>query len=44
MQHFYVITNDIKDKEFTVTGQIENYLKEQGRRCTVRSAVRHAGR
>ncbi|MCI8592775.1 MAG: NAD(+)/NADH kinase [Lachnospiraceae bacterium] len=43
MQHFYVITNDIKDKEFTVTGQIENYLKEQGRRCTVRSAVRHAG-
>lgn len=43
MQHFYVITNDIKDKGFTVTGQIENYLKEQGRRCTVRSAVRRAG-
>lgn len=43
MRHFYVITNDIKDKDFIVTGQIEDYLKGQGCRCTVSSAVRRDG-
>jgi len=41
MQHFYVITNDIKDKGFVVTRQIASYVQEQGRRCTISSATRH---
>lgn len=37
MKRFYIITNDIKDKDFVVTKQIASYLKEHGRRCMVRS-------
>ena len=35
MKHFYIIANRIKDKDLTVAGEIEQYLKAHGCRCTV---------
>lgn len=35
MEHIFVITNEHKDPELRVTGEIENFIKAQGKRCTV---------
>lgn len=35
MNHFYVITNSIKDKELLVTKKIANYLKLNGKTCII---------
>lgn len=42
MNHFYIITNSIKDKELLVTKKIANYLKEHGRQCMIQEEG-HAG-
>ena len=35
MNHFYVITNSMKDKELLVTKKIANYLKLNGKTCII---------
>ncbi len=35
MNHFYIITNSIKDKDLLVTKKIVNYLKEHGKQCSI---------
>lgn len=40
MEHFHIITNQTKDPEFQITGQIKAYLEARGKRCTV-CAERH---
>lgn len=35
MEHIFVITNEHKDPGLCVTGQIEEFLKRNGKRCTV---------
>ena len=35
MNHFYVITNSVKDKDLLVTKKISNYLKLHGRKCVI---------
>ncbi|MDD7740809.1 MAG: NAD(+)/NADH kinase, partial [Lachnospiraceae bacterium] len=36
MDHFYLITNQTKDRDFTVTKQIKEYLEAHGKSCSVR--------
>ena len=40
MQHFYIITNQSKDPQFTVTNQITDFLKAHGKKYTI-STERH---
>ena len=35
MKNFYIIANRVKDKDLTVAGEIEEYLKKHGCRCIV---------
>jgi len=35
MEHIFVITNEHKDPGLCVTGQIEDFMKKHGKRCTV---------
>lgn len=35
MEHIFVITNEHKDPGLCVTGQIEEFIKRNGKRCTV---------
>lgn len=37
MEHIFVITNQHKDPGLSVTGQIEEFLKKNGKRCTVQA-------
>lgn len=37
MEHIFVITNQHKDPGLHVTGQIEDFLKKHGKRCTVQA-------
>ncbi|HIR93088.1 MAG TPA: NAD(+)/NADH kinase [Candidatus Egerieimonas intestinavium] len=39
MDKFFVITNDLKDKDFRLTKRIVEYLKERGKTCLVRREV-----
>lgn len=39
MDQFYIITNQVKDKEFKVTNQIEQYLRDRGKNCIVNNNV-----
>ena len=34
MQHFYLITNESKDKDLKTTGELEKMLKENGGKVT----------
>lgn len=35
MNHFLIVTNDGKDKDYAVTGRVEAFLKTRGRKCTI---------
>ncbi len=39
MDKFFVITNDLKDKDFRLTNKIVEYLKARGKTCLVRREV-----
>ena len=36
MKSFYIITNRIKDKDMSLTGQIADYIRSHGRKCFLR--------
>ena len=40
MDKFFIITNDLKDKNMRLTGKITAYLRERGRTCLVRNGCR----
>ncbi|MCI5650049.1 MAG: NAD(+)/NADH kinase [Fusicatenibacter sp.] len=42
MDHFYLITNQTKDHDFVVTGQIKAYLEGHGKSCSVRGEGTHS--
>ena len=35
MDCFYIITNKLKDKDYTITNQIRHYIESHGRKCYV---------
>ena len=35
MEHFFIVTNDGKDTEFVVTGQVKELLEAAGKVCTL---------
>lgn len=39
MDKFFVITNDLKDKDFRLTNKIVEYLKARGKTCLIRREV-----
>lgn len=43
MNHFYIITNEHKDPGLQITGYIEQFLIQQGRKCTIQ-AKQHSSR
>lgn len=43
MNKFYIITNSEKDKELTVTGQIAEYLIQNGCICHVQQEQKKMG-
>ena len=40
MDKFFIITNDLKDKNMRLTGKITAYLRERGGTCLVRNGCR----
>lgn len=34
MEHFYIITNQLKDPDFKITFSIRDYLKKRGKKCS----------
>ena len=40
MERFYLIANQTKDKNFTVTRKVVNYLKEHGKQCFLSAQIR----
>ena len=40
MDHFYIITNNEKDKNLEFTGKVVDYLKKRNRECEVQLAGR----
>lgn len=37
MEHFYIITNELKDKDFQVTYKVRDYLLRCGKKCSIRN-------
>ena len=35
METFYIITNRLKDQDFRITEEIQNYIEEHGKRCVL---------
>ena len=33
MDCFYIITNKLKDKDYAITSQIEQYIQSSGKKC-----------
>ena len=36
MDCFYIITNKLKDKDYAITSQIEQYIQSSGKKCFCR--------